>query len=458
MFTKLKQFLMRYPWMNRLFEWGQQTADGPAPMPTVKVSGVAGAILFFCAMLLLQGRNFEKLYDSSQHDLRAYLACAHNIVAGRHMYTTHHQAIPEDPTLTSDVPKYLYPPLLGMLMIPTTVFSYDTFKHIWFFLNFFFLFHGIFLAVTLLPFGRFRSTAFFLVSAVFVGSDILPWLLRTAQADGFVIWMSTVSLWLFHRQKWLASAILISAAAWIKVTPGLFFVYMITRGNLRFTLWAVASGLVLGLIQFGAFPEEFRYFFTDTISNEMPNPMQPPVMQSLWSLAKILVVPWRGRLVFDAPEQFESLLLWMKIGVAAFTGAVLLRKRTSADDLLLGFAVCCSASLLITDISWIMRFIWSFISTAALLFVATTAQRWWTKALFVPLCVFAMLLNMGMVWKGAFAPLTEWRAIFIVGPALHALFCTVFLGTLCMIKSEWIWPIQKGVAFVRTTTARLNKS
>jgi hypothetical protein len=420
---------------------------------TTKISsadpGLIGAVIFFLAMVLFQGQTFERLYDSGQHDLRAYMACAHDMVAGRHIYKTRQRVVPESPILNNNVPPYVYPPLLGVILIPATTTSYETFKHVWFFLNFFFVLHGIFLAVSILPFGPKRSIAFLMVSGVMLGSNMFHWLLHAAQVDAFSIWLSTLSLWLFNRKKWIASAVIICVAAWIKVTPGLFLIYLLTRGTRRFFLYATFSGIALGLIQFVSFPDEFLYFFHTTLFQKMPSPTRAPIMQSLWSLSELLVVPGNDTKVFNAPYQFHTLLSALKTIVVFFAVAVLFRKRGGKTGQFLGFAVCSSVSVLITDMSWMMRFVWNFISIAAILHVISRPAKTWQKSLLIPSGVFFLLLNLEFVWKGALGELPGWKAIFSAGPSLFALFSTIFLGTVCIIHSTWSPPVQWIIEFYK---------
>ncbi|MBN2719449.1 MAG: DUF2029 domain-containing protein [Deltaproteobacteria bacterium] len=410
--------------------------------------GLIGAIIFFCAMALYQGQTFERLYDSGQHDLRAYLACAHDMISNRHIYKTYHRSIPKDPILNSNVPPFVYPPLLGILMIPASIVSYDTFKHVWFFMNFFFLLHGIFLIVSILSFGPNRSIAFLLVSGLMLGSNMFHWLLHSAQVDAFSIWLSTLSLWLFNRQKWFASAVFICAAAWVKVTPGIFFLYFLTRGSRRFAIYAFGTGAVLGVIQYVSFPDEFLYFFQKTLFEKMPTPTRAPIMQSLWALCDLVVASGNDANTLNAPNHFRTLLLVMKIVVVFFATAVLLRKREGATGLSMGFAVCGSVSILITDMSWMMRFVWNYISIAAVLKIISSPFNKKQKAILIPLGVFFILLNLDSVWKAAFGELHEWKTVFIAGPGLFAFFSTIFVGTFCIIRSNWSPPVQWIYEFV----------
>ena len=425
-------------WVNITHKtWGEESWLRSLPRST------AVGLLFFVVIFASQFDKFDKLYESSQHDLRAYIACSHNIRAERNIYTTHHQEIPEDTTLTRDVPQYFYPPLLGMLFMPATaVASYDTIKHIWFFLNFLFLLHSILLAVSILPFGSHRAAAFFTISGIMVGSNVFSWLLRTAQIDGLVIYLSLLSLYAFYRKKWILSAVIICIATWIKLTPLIFQVCLAVRGNRRYLIAAISGMLGLALVQYAAAPTDFGYFFTDSLFKDGPSKMPIPVMQSLWSLFQLLFVPSRRYQVFEYPDMFEQLLMGAKIVAAILTTVVLVRKRDDRTGLFYAFAVCSSFSLLITDISWIMRFVWNLVTVSAIGYGILNSSKGVVGWLVIQVGAILILLNMEPILITLFSTSPILKTVLKAGPSLHALGALILLTALSIRNSRWIAPIE----------------
>ena len=396
------------------------------------------ALLLFLMVALFKLSSFEQLYHRPQHDLRAYLACGHNIVEGRHIYKTHHKFISADPTLTSHIPKYIYPPLLGMMAVPFNSVPYTTFKKYWFFFNFFMLFHGILLAVTFLPFKQYKLTAFFAVSAVMLGSDSLRLLLYTAQVDGLSIYLSMLALFYFNRKKWLPAAIFITVASWIKVTPGIFFLYFLTRGNLKFAVYGVISTLFLTIIQMAAVGrDQFFYFFTDVLT-DLPEILPVPGMESLWSLTHLLVVPEGNYKIFDAPDLFNGLLTVFKIIVGLMLFLPFVRRSDRKDDFFTGFAILSAGSLLITDLSWMMRFIWNYVSLAVLFYIMSVLRHKVIAPLVIVTGVLFMLLNSNFIWWALLKGNTDgYKGLFAAGVSFYTLFSLIIMSVYYFTGGYW---------------------
>ena len=410
-------------------------------------------VLLFLVVLVFQSRDFKKAYSSSQHDLKAYVACAHNILNGRHIYRTHHRPIPEDPTLGKSPPRYLYPPLLGILLIPLTLLSFDIIRQIWFFANFFFVLHTAYLVVKVLPFRRARAAAFFLVSAAAVGSDPFIWLIRTAQVDACVMYLCTAGLYHFGCRRYLLAASLVAVATWIKVTPGIFLLYFFLRGNFRFRCSAVITAIVPVVLQAAVCQEEFLYFFTDVL-HHMPNLNRAPAMQSLWVLSSLLVIPYKKRAVFNCPECFDALLFALKGIVAAISAAVLVRFKRGRPSLVYGFAVCSACSILIVDFSWMMRFIANLITSAALIYLIYDTSSRSTKVALGVLGTLSIAVNNSFIWRKLLGPLDGWKSVFLCGPSLHALIALLLLGIAVIRRSEWIPLVQRLLDLLKNKVKR----
>ncbi|MBN2804870.1 MAG: DUF2029 domain-containing protein [Deltaproteobacteria bacterium] len=420
---------------------------------------LAISIAFFLYILLLRVNNLKQQYTAPQHDLRAYLACAHNIVDGRHIYKTHHKYIPGDPTLSTHIPKYIYPPLMGMILIPFNSIPYTTFKKYWFFLNLFLIFHAILLSVTLLGFKQFRWPVFFAISAVMIGSDPVRLLLYTAQADALAIYLSLLALYFFNKQKWLPAAILIAVASWTKVTPGIFFIYFLTRGNLKFTIYALSSAIILMMLQLGAVGKsQFLYFFTD-IAKEMPETLPAPSMESLWSLFSLIFIPHEQYYILNKPHLLVPFVVTFKLITMAIITIPMLRTGSKKESLFMGFAILSSASLLITDISWMMRFVWNLVTIAALFYISGNIKTRITAYLTLALTVMLLLLNNTYLWMYAFkGDLSGWRGIITGGVAVHAFISLLIITPYYLKGSTFSLPVIKTIKLYKSTKKILIKN
>lgn len=391
---------------------------------------VAAATLAFS---LYAGHNrIIKRYNSSQHDLRAYIACAHNILSGRHIYKTHHRKIPEDPTLTSNVPKYLYPPLMGMLMIPASLMPYADFKNVWFFLNIFFVLGSIGFFVAALPKSKLKTATFFFSAAIIINAESLDWLLRTAQADAFVLFLSVLSLFFYTKKNFFISALLIVVASWAKVTPGLLCLLLVTRGNKKFIIYAAVFSIALFLAQLIAVGDQFFYFFTKTLTKDIPGPMRAPIMQSLWSLTQLALAPYKKRLILDYPHMTEPVLTGLKIFVIAVSLFILIRRSKTNLKLAQAFAALSCVSMLITDTSWVMRFVWSTSSISLIVFFVLSLPKRLSSLPAAIIGIAVVLLNCSFLLHTLLGPLSGWKAIFIGGSGLSAFFSMIYITVLSL--------------------------
>ena len=328
------------------------------------------------ALLLLRAGAIREYWHESQHDLKAFVACAHNLLADRPIYTTYHQPIPEDPTIGSGAPEYYYPPLLGILFLPTTLIRYDVFVHVWFVLNLAFVLHAVWLVVALLPFGRARWPAVMCLATVVLCSEVLAWLLSAAQVDALLLWLLLLGAWCFERGRGAASAWLLVVATWAKLTPGLILVYLLLRGPRRLAVHAVIATVALFALQWAVAGAQFFDFFTTAIGDAARRATPPPFMQSLWALAQLVFVPNPGvSKVFDAPALAAPVLALAKTVVLAAVLIVLVRGGLRPVERVMGLGVCAAGSLLLVDMSWTMRFIWLVLPFGALLWVMSTAPR-----------------------------------------------------------------------------------
>jgi hypothetical protein len=342
------------------------------------------------AIALLRAGAIREYWHESQHDLKAFVACAHNLLADRDIYTTYHVPIPEDPTIGSGAPEYYYPPLLGILFLPTTLIRYDVFVHVWFVLNLAFVLHSVWLAVALLPFGRTRWAAVMCLGSTILASEVLAWLLSAAQVDAFLLWVVLLGACCFERGRSAGSAWLVVLATWAKLTPGLILLYLLLRGGKRFAVHTVIATLTLFALQWAVAGAQFFDFFTTAIGDAARRVTPPPFMQSLWALAQLLFVPNPGvSKVFDAPALAAPVLAVAKTAVLAAVLIVLLRGGMRPTERVIGLALCAAGSLLLVDMSWTMRFIWLILPFGALLWVMTDSPRPRFVLLVGPLCLLA---------------------------------------------------------------------
>ena len=415
------------------------------------------------ALALLHIGAIREYWHETQHDLQSFVACAHNLLAGRPIYTTHHQPIPEDPTIGSGVPEYYYPPLLGILFLPATLVRYDVFVHVWFVLNLAFVLHAIGLVVVLLPFGRARWPAAICLASVILGSEVLAWLLSAAQVDAFLLWLLLLGAWCFERGRGAASAWLLVVATWAKLTPGLILIYLLLRGGRRFAVHAVVATAALFALQWAVAGPQFFDFFTTAIGDAARRVTPPPFMQSLWALAQLVFVPNPGvSRVLDAPALAGPVLAVAKTAVLAAVLIVLVRGGLRPVERVIGVSVCATGSLLLVDSSWTMRFIWLVLPFGALLWIMSAAPRARLVTLVGVLCLLAQFR---FVWQalidGTSKPVLASELphhspaaamLLLAAPGFAALLAFFALLPFAGLRDGWAPAPARGIAALRAGT------
>jgi hypothetical protein len=381
--------------------------------------------------------NYDRIagnYESSQHDLRAYIACAHNILAGRHIYRhsnkRYSDKIPEDPSLTEKIPLYKYPPLMGILMIPATIVSYDIFKHVWYFLNLLFVFCGTLILTLALPTNEIKWATFAASLSVVAASESLDWLLKTGQADAFILLLIVLSLHFYMRKQFLLSALMITVACWSKVTPGLLCIFLLTRGEKKFFLYTIVFGVTLFLVQILAVGDQMLYFFTTTLTKDIPRFYRPPVMQSLWSLTQLVLVPYKGVSILSYPALFDNAMIIAKLFIGMVTLLVLVRRCKSAIGIFQAFAVLSCVSVLIAESSWVMRFIWNVFPIVVIVFFMFSLPN---RISSIPRALVGLLiifLNCTFLLIPELGPLDGARAALLGGSGFSALFSMLYITVL----------------------------
>ena len=216
------------------------------------------------------------------------MAAGHNVLAGRNIYTTSHTEIPEDKTLTWDIPEYLYPPLLALCFIPFTVIKFSLFRHLWTGLSIFCVFHALYMFHAPL-----WAYALMLVGAPFW------WLIATGQVDGLILWLLAVSYGCYQTGHIGASATLMAFACWFKLTPALAAIYLLSFGSKVFIATFGVAVVCLGLIQYAVFGRLLIQYFTEILPRISTRREAPPYAQSLAAMmpnlylrntARVLVV------------------------------------------------------------------------------------------------------------------------------------------------------------------------
>jgi hypothetical protein len=170
----------------------------------------------------------------------------------------------------------------------------------------------------------------------------------------------------------------------------------------------------------------------------------------------LLLVPEGERRIFDAPHLFDPLLITLKIIVGTMAASAMVRSSTKKDGLFMGFAMCSAASLLITDLSWMMRFIWNFVTIAALLYIMASVQRRAALIAVFIISVPALVLNGSFIWMSMFqGRLVGVKSIFLGGVSLHALLALFIITAYFLYESSWSPVVEQSYSYARQGMKKL---
>jgi len=294
----------------------------------------------------------SSLLKNDQHDLRAYLAAAHNLRAGRDIYARYVK-IPEDPTLTRPIPQYLYPPLLAILFVPLSFLPFSKVRYIWQAICAALIIHTVILVAP-------GATCAALVLLILLLGSPFWWHQRCGQVDIFIFWLVAVGYTLFADGEYLMAGLIIACACWCKITPGLVALYLMTF-SAQFALSFVLFGLMFLIIQL-PIRGMWRYF--------------------------VHILPFHAKFRYPLPyAQSLSALIPRKCAYNALK-ILLLCGVFFVRDPFVGVALCCICMMLVPNIGWNMAFVGAVIPFVVLYQLFFSSQ----------LCISVMVLSIPLFY------------------------------------------------------------
>ena len=257
---------------------------------------------------------------NDQHDLRAYVAAAWNLLRGRPLYVRY-LGIPEDSELTTDIPYFIYPPLVAVLFIPATLFHFDTFRNIWWFLC------HVFACITICAIAPTWYIGVLAGLMLYFGWP-WEWHQKCGQIDMFVYMLVAVGYALFANGLYQLAGFVIALACWVKVTPGVVALYFGLLSGCFFYWWAVYM-LILFVVQLAISPRD--------------------LIRWLSRIREVAL--WR----YDVPAIQSLCVIIPNNPFRICTSLVMLAGAVTVRDPVIGLALCCICMIMIPDVGWIMN-------------------------------------------------------------------------------------------------------
>ncbi|MEV7600380.1 glycosyltransferase 87 family protein [Kitasatospora sp. NPDC089797] len=317
-----------------------------------------------------------------------------------------------------------YPPFAAMLFVPSTWFDVSTLRVLVMLGNYALLGLAVFLSLKLAgwPARRHRT------AVAILGTGLAVWLepvYTTFQYGQVNLAILCLVLWdLTRPDRSRTKGVGIGLATAIKITPGLFAVYLFLTGRVRAALVSMATFLAAGLIGWIVLPDGSYGFWTDYLWD--PSRVGVTVLvdnQSLrGAVCRLLDVNDPGTVGLIA----SALVAGLGLGVAVLAGrSTRVLRRADAWG-----GVCAAlTALLVSPISWTHHWVWCIPLIALLAAEARNTRR--RVLLGVTLAVFlshVMWLvphrwGRGVVWywqlPGAIYPPMAIAVLVVVGVRLY---------------------------------------
>ncbi|GAA3003991.1 mannosyltransferase [Streptomyces lactacystinicus] len=303
---------------------------------------------------------FRHSHGATMVDMLVYRAEGQAVVRGEDLYA---MRLPG-----WDLPA-TYPPFAAMLFVPSTWFDVSTLRVLVMLLNYALLAAAVHLSFKLAGWPK-QHRAAVVILATGLGIWLEP-VFTTFQYGQVNLGILCLVLWdLTRPDRHRLKGVGIGLATAIKITPGLFAVYLFLTGRVRAALVSAGTFLAAGLIGWAVLPDASYGFWTTYLWD--PSRVGVTVLvdnQSLrGAVCRLLDVNDPGLVGLIA----SALVATFGLGVAVLAGrsARVLRRADAWG------AVCAAlTALLVSPISWTHHWVWCIPLLALLAVEARTTAR-----------------------------------------------------------------------------------
>jgi alpha-1,2-mannosyltransferase len=191
--------------------------------------------------------------------------------------------------------------------------------------------------------------------------------------------------------------LLIGLATAIKLTPGVFIIYLLLTGRRRAAIVSAASAACFSLVAWLAAPGSSSYYWTSALLNV--NRLGRPEQIADQSIRAMLLRAF-------APGQVP-VALWLALVLAvAVAGFAAARRAALRGHEIAGVAIVGMLAVLISPVSWIHHIVWVIPAIGAILDDGRRTWRWLAAAASTEFFVLAdpHALTTTRPWFGRFAP------------------------------------------------------
>ncbi len=242
--------------------------------PAAKISPRSIAMVLVGVVILVSGIYFARRSGTDPlaytNDFNVYYYGAREMTAGRDPYQNS----------LGDWIAYLYPPLLAELLIPLAMLPVPVAAYLWFLISAAATLSAAWMSASLVAGGKERAGPAPRYSRrVLISAGALLIVLRfvldnfdMGQVNAVVTMCAVAHVYLFAKNRRLASALALAFAVSLKLTPALLIAYHLARKRLKFALLCTAvtaTVLMASFLPFGSrAPDVFTTFVNRTVKNE----------------------------------------------------------------------------------------------------------------------------------------------------------------------------------------------
>lgn len=302
--------------------------------------------------------------DARLVDLDVYRTAGRSLLDGLPVY----DVLTQPPQLLP----FTYPPLAALLCVPLALMPWAAAQWVWVVFVYLCLAAATWYAFrTLLERAALTRYAPLLL-AVLVAVLAYPMpvydQIRFGQVDVFLMLLCVADC-LARSPRWPRGA-LIGLACAIKLTPGVFLIYLWITGRRRAAITAVITGAAVTLAAFAVLPRDsLDFWFGALLDSERLGSNNGTANQSL-----------RGMLMRTyLPEPLNTGLWIVVVAVVAWYGFRLARRASAGGAEVIGVAVVGLLATLLSPVGWIHHLAWIVVVLGALV-ADGRSWRWWLVA------------------------------------------------------------------------------
>jgi alpha-1,2-mannosyltransferase len=309
-------------------------------------------------------------------DLRVYRSAGVSVLAGHRLYPP----VPawQVPQLGRSVLVFTYPPVAALLATPLALLPWHAAELAW--IPVVYLPLALVVWMSFAPLlrraARWKPAIFGALFACCACLCPMTQDIRFGQVDILLAALCLADV-AAARPRW-PRGLLIGLAAAVKLTPGVFIVYLLLTGRRRAA--AVSAAVMAGAtaLSWLALPRDFPAFWTSAVLH--PDRLGPNASLSNQSVRAMLL-----RLFAPATP---PMALWLGLALAiGCLGLLAARAASRRGDEIAGVAITGLVAVLISPVSWIHHMVWVIVAIGAIIGVGRGRQRWYVgvgiAALFV---------------------------------------------------------------------------